>query len=195
MHAGALDEPCRLTSLPLPLARPQREEKKRAKKGLQTVNWGAHGILTEADRYNKADEFHAWLIGEKTINPETLSKAKEKEIFMQFMEVRLGVSLLLSMLPTNRRDDNLQLADPSFAALPRHLLLRAQDYNTCTLPHDKYYDIGKWEKQMAAVRMGETVEKSDAYDWRKDEECASAVLSLTRLLAPQSLPAERVSPG
>ncbi|TNY19832.1 hypothetical protein DMC30DRAFT_353275, partial [Rhodotorula diobovata] len=82
--------------------------------------------------YNKADEFHAWLIGEKMLNPETLSKAKEKEIFLQFME----------------------------------------DFNTCTLPHDKYYDIAKWEKEMAAVRMGETIDKSDTYDWRKDEESA-----------------------
>ncbi|BGP44434.1 hypothetical protein JCM10450v2_000247 [Rhodotorula kratochvilovae] len=114
--------------------RARREAKKLAKKGIKAVNWGAHGILTEADRYTKADEFSAWLIGEKMINIETLSKAKEKEIFLQFME----------------------------------------DYNTCTLPHDKYYDIAKYEKQMAAVRMGETVEKSDSYDFRKDEEAARA---------------------
>ncbi|KAK4332099.1 LOW QUALITY PROTEIN: Nucleic acid binding protein [Rhodotorula toruloides] len=114
--------------------RAKREEKKRAKAGLATVEWGKHGILTEADIYTKSDEFHAWLIGEKMLNPETLSKAKEKEIFKQFME----------------------------------------DYNTGTLPNEKYYDIKQYEQRMTAVRMGETVDKSDSYDFMKDLEAAKS---------------------
>lgn len=54
------------------------------------------------------------------INPETLSKAKEKEIFKTFMEA----------------------------------------FNTGTLPHDKFYDIPKYEKRMDSLRNGETVETS-----------------------------------
>ncbi|EGU13343.1 Glutathione transferase omega-1 [Rhodotorula toruloides ATCC 204091] len=86
------------------------------------------------DIYTKSDEFHAWLIGEKMLNPETLSKAKEKEIFKQFME----------------------------------------DYNTGTLPNEKYYDIKQYEQRMTAVRMGETVDKSDSYDFMKDLEAAKS---------------------
>ena len=65
----------------------QREAKRLAKKGV-VRDYGRYGILTEADIYTKADEFNAWLIQEKMLNPETLSKQKEKEIFKTFMEVR-----------------------------------------------------------------------------------------------------------
>ncbi|GJN92103.1 hypothetical protein Rhopal_005132-T1 [Rhodotorula paludigena] len=112
----------------------RREEKRRAKKGLKTVEWGKHGILTEADLYTKGDEFSAWLIGEKHINPGVISKQKEKEIFREFME----------------------------------------DYNTGTLPNEKYYDLKKYEQRMAAVRMGETVTRDDSYDFNKDLENARA---------------------
>ncbi|GAA5897040.1 hypothetical protein JCM5296_004278 [Sporobolomyces johnsonii] len=112
----------------------KREEKKRAKKGLPAVDWGRHGILTEADLYTKSDEFHAWLVSERMINPETLTKPKEKDLFKLFME----------------------------------------DFNTSTLPHEKYYDMRKYEKKMEAVRMGETVEKDDSYDFTRDLEAAKA---------------------
>ncbi|BGP12443.1 hypothetical protein JCM10213_006991 [Rhodosporidiobolus nylandii] len=112
----------------------RREQKKRAKKGLKTVEWGKHGILTEADIYAKPDEFHAWLIGEKMQNVELLSKAKEKDFFKEFME----------------------------------------DYNTGTLPHEKYYDMKKYETKMNAVRMGETLDNDDTYDFRKDMEAAAS---------------------
>lgn len=64
------------------------------------------------------------------INPETISKKKEKEIFATFVE----------------------------------------EYNTGTLPHDKYYDLTKYEARMTSVRMGETVSTSDVYDPNKDLE-------------------------
>ncbi|KEI37378.1 uncharacterized protein L969DRAFT_53362 [Mixia osmundae IAM 14324] len=46
----------------------------------------------------------------------------------------------------------------------------AEDYNTVTLPHEKYYNLEAYEKRMSAVRMGETVEDTSEYDFRKDEE-------------------------
>ncbi|GAA5908094.1 uncharacterized protein JCM6883_004114 [Sporobolomyces salmoneus] len=105
-----------------------REAKRLAKKGV-IKEFGKYGVLSEADIYTKADEFNAWLIQERMLNPETLSKQKEKEIFKTFME----------------------------------------DFNTCTLPHEKYYDMKKYETKMAAVRMGETVESTDGgYDFEKD---------------------------
>lgn len=45
-----------------------------------------------------------------------------------------------------------------------------EEYNTATLPHDKYYDLAKYEIRMSAIRMGESVEVSDAYDHNKDME-------------------------
>ncbi|GAA5955336.1 hypothetical protein JCM8115_001920 [Rhodotorula mucilaginosa] len=112
----------------------KREKKKRAKAGLAPVEWGKHGILTEADIYTKSDEFHAWMIGERMMNPETTTKAKEKELFKQFME----------------------------------------DFNTGTLPHEKYYDLKKHEMRMSAIKMGETVDTSDTYDFNRDLESARA---------------------
>lgn len=77
-------------------------QKALKKKGLEKIEWGKWGIISEpgpslpsaspgvrvdadpfraADIYTKDTEFRAWLIGERMINPETLSKAKEKDIF------------------------------------------------------------------------------------------------------------------
>ncbi|SCZ91285.1 BZ3500_MvSof-1268-A1-R1_Chr1-2g01308 [Microbotryum saponariae] len=81
----------------------KKDKKDRKKKGLATIEWGKHGILTETDIYQKDQEFRAWLVGERMLNPETMSKAKEKEIFKEFME----------------------------------------DFNTGTLPHEKYYNMDK----------------------------------------------------
>lgn len=108
----------------------KKERKERKKKGFAVVEWGKHGIIAETDIYTKDQEFRAWLVEEKMLNPETLSKAKEKEIFKSFME----------------------------------------EYNTGTLPHDKFYDVSKYEARMNAVRMGETVSNDDGYDPNKDLE-------------------------
>lgn len=78
-----------------------RLQKERKKKGLEKIEWGKWGILTAsgesfslpsacctslpfplADIYTKDTEFRSWLVGERMINPETLTKAKEKEIFL-----------------------------------------------------------------------------------------------------------------
>jgi hypothetical protein len=92
-------------------------QKLRKKKGLAVVEWGKHGIIQEngesslscqprhgltsfacfycSDIYTKDQEFRAWLVGERMMNPETLSKAKEKEIF----KVRLLPPSLLLLSP------------------------------------------------------------------------------------------------
>jgi hypothetical protein len=94
------------------------------------------------------------MIGERLANPATTTKAKEKELFKAFMEVRAAL-------------------DPSLL-VPMLTLSLHQDFNTGTLPHEKYYDLGKYEKKMSAVRMGETVEAEGGYDFNKDLECAPA---------------------
>lgn len=69
-----------------PLTCRHSSQKLRKKKGLSVVEWGKYGLIAENDIYSKDQEFRAWLVGEKMVNPETLSKAKEKEIFKTFME-------------------------------------------------------------------------------------------------------------
>jgi hypothetical protein len=92
----------------------QREAKRLAKKGIVKVEeFGKYGILTEADIYTKVDEFHAWLVQEKMVNPETLSKSKEKEIFKTFMEVRAIHSPSLST-PRSSRLRSLYLSPPCY---------------------------------------------------------------------------------
>lgn len=61
------------------------------------VEWGKHGLIGEQDIYTKDQEFRAWLVSEKMLNPETLSKAKSKEVFKTFMEeFNTGQSLCLA---------------------------------------------------------------------------------------------------
>lgn len=59
--------------------------KKRAKKksGHAVVEWGKHGILVDSDIYTKNEEFRSWLLEEKRINADSLSKPKLKDIFRQ----------------------------------------------------------------------------------------------------------------
>lgn len=41
-------------------------------------------------------------------------------------------------------------------------------FNTATLPHEKYYDLEKYERRQQAIRMGETVESNDMYNPNAD---------------------------
>jgi hypothetical protein len=43
------------------------------------------------------------------------------------------------------------------------------------LPHEKYYDLKKHEMRMSAIKMGETVDTSDTYDFNRDLECERAI--------------------
>ncbi|KZT31811.1 hypothetical protein SISSUDRAFT_994701 [Sistotremastrum suecicum HHB10207 ss-3] len=46
-----------------------------------------------------------------------------------------------------------------------------EDYNTATLPHEKYYDMSIYERRMALLRNGETLPYVDeTYDANKDFE-------------------------
>ncbi|KAG2229008.1 hypothetical protein INT48_008681 [Thamnidium elegans] len=46
-----------------------------------------------------------------------------------------------------------------------------EDYNTATMPHEKFYDLHKWDKRQEALRMGEKpVPTGDFFDFRNDEE-------------------------
>ncbi|KIK16329.1 hypothetical protein PISMIDRAFT_30907 [Pisolithus microcarpus 441] len=75
--------------------------------------------------YNKTQEFRTWLLEERKLNPEALSKDQERKEFQVFVE----------------------------------------DYNTATLPHEKYYHIEAYERRMTALRAGEFVPPADdGYD-------------------------------
>ncbi|KAL0569148.1 hypothetical protein V5O48_012822 [Marasmius crinis-equi] len=107
--------------------REKREKKKSKASGSGSgAHWGKYGIISEIDIFNKSPEFHTWLVEERKINPETISREQNKKEFARFVE----------------------------------------DYNTATLPHEKYYNMETYEKRMAALRAGEMVPASaeDTYD-------------------------------
>ncbi|KAI8595403.1 hypothetical protein EDD21DRAFT_42979 [Dissophora ornata] len=94
--------------------------------------YGTYGILTPADMWNKENEFQAWIMEVKHLNPETIPQNKMKEHFVGFME----------------------------------------DFNTVTMPHEKFYNLSKWEERQRAIRMGEPLpdEKRGEVDLMNDEE-------------------------
>ena len=45
------------------------------------------------------------------------------------------------------------------------------DYNTATMPHEKFYNLAKWETRQHAMRMGEKVpEDTSSINLMRDEE-------------------------
>jgi hypothetical protein len=83
------------------------QKSKKHKTAAVTSQWGTYGIISEAEwvnslrtasnpywfvtltrlsRGNKDPEFRAWLVEERTINPETLQRDKEKKEFLRFVE-------------------------------------------------------------------------------------------------------------
>jgi len=84
--------------------------------------------------YNMEEEFRAWLIEEKMINRETLTKDQERKLFASFVE----------------------------------------DYNTATLPHEKYYNMRNYETQMQQLRMGEHIPQTSTYDPNADLKAHTA---------------------
>nr|XP_019051188.1 hypothetical protein I302_01637 [Kwoniella bestiolae CBS 10118]OCF30118.1 hypothetical protein I302_01637 [Kwoniella bestiolae CBS 10118] len=127
--------------------RKRRKEKKKAKKDKKkrgtassTAKWGQYGIITEIDLPKKDSEFRAWLVEERTINPETISKDRTKKEFAIFVE----------------------------------------DYNTATLPHEKYYDMSKYELKMNLIRSGQTLpDESGGYDPLADMKAHSSSLRVS----------------
>ncbi|KAJ7647895.1 hypothetical protein FB45DRAFT_894711 [Roridomyces roridus] len=77
----------------------------------------------------QSQEFHTWLVEERKINPETISKDQNKKEFAKFME----------------------------------------DYNTATLPDEKYYNMESYNRRMSALRQGEFLPPpDDSYDPQAD---------------------------
>ncbi|KAK6906734.1 hypothetical protein I203_100721 [Kwoniella mangroviensis CBS 8507] len=127
--------------------RRRRKEKKREKKAKKdskrkgtassTAKWGQHGIISEIDLPKRDSEFRAWLVEERKINPETISKDRTKKEFAVFVE----------------------------------------DYNTATLPHEKYYDMSKYEFKMNMIRSGQTLpDETGGYDPLADMKAHSSSL-------------------
>lgn len=103
---------------------------------------GAVSKLTIISIFNKRTEFHAWLVEERKINPETLSKSQEKKEFVHFVE-----------------DFNTGM-----------YVFRSQSHEfkpilSATLPHEKFYDMAQYERRMDALRKGEYLPPAeDTYD-------------------------------
>ncbi|WVR08608.1 hypothetical protein IAU60_005663 [Kwoniella sp. DSM 27419] len=123
--------------------RRRRKEKKREKKARRekgtaasTAKWGQYGLISEADITKKDSEFRAWLVEERKINPETVSKDRTKKEFAVFIE----------------------------------------DYNTATLPHEKYYDMSRYELKMNMIRSGQTMAETGGYDPLADMRAHSSGL-------------------
>jgi hypothetical protein len=85
---------------------------KRKKSSAVTAQWGKFGIINETELrnhvsihatlanafvpslYNKEQEFRAWLVEERKINPETQSKENTRKEFTRFAEdYNTGLSL------------------------------------------------------------------------------------------------------
>lgn len=88
-----------------PVSRPILFLEQKKKTGAVTSQYGKYGIIDESEfsiftllparnssnrgpcsQYNKAEEFRAWLVEERKINPETQSHDNVKREFAQFME-------------------------------------------------------------------------------------------------------------
>ncbi|OCF45660.1 tRNA(His) guanylyltransferase [Kwoniella heveanensis CBS 569] len=114
-----------------------KKEKKRKGTAASTAKWGQYGIISETDIVSKDSEFRAWLVEERMINPETISKDRTKKEFAVFVE----------------------------------------DYNTATLPHEKYYDMAKYDIKMNMIRSGQTLpDESGGYDPFADMKAHSSGL-------------------
>ena len=98
--------------------------------------------------FTKAPEFSAWLVEERKINPETISKEQNKKEFAKYVEdYNTGTSLLHAILFLN-------LWYVPWIA---------------TLSHEKYYHIEAYERRMSALRQGEFVPPpDDSYDPQAD---------------------------
>ncbi|KAG2153388.1 hypothetical protein DEU56DRAFT_483290 [Suillus clintonianus] len=146
----------------------EREKRKKRKHGTASgAQWGKYGIISETDFYNKTQEFRTWLLEERKINPESISKDQERKEFAVFIE----------------------------------------DYNTATLPHEKYYHMEAYERRMTSLRAGEFVPPAeDSYDPEADLRAHSlrhkktpaeheSYLSKEELMELRKVQSERVEVG
>jgi len=145
----------------------EKKEKKKKKSAAASAQWGKHGIINESDLYSKIQEFRTWLLEERKINPEAISKDQEKKEFSKFVE----------------------------------------DFNTATLPHEKYYHMEAYERRMSALRSGEYLPPAeDSYDPAMDMKALStkhkkapveqdSYLSKEQLQALRKVQHERIEAG
>ncbi|KAG0208619.1 hypothetical protein BGX33_006142 [Mortierella sp. NVP41] len=56
--------------------------------------------------------------------------------------------------------------------MKEHFIGFMEDFNTVTMPHEKFYNLSKWEERQRAIRMGEPLpeEKQGAVNLMNDEE-------------------------
>jgi len=145
----------------------EKKEKKKKHGAGPTPHWGKYGIINEADQFMKTAEFQTWLVEERKVNPETISKEQNRKEFAKFIE----------------------------------------DYNTATLPHEKYYNIAAYEARMSAMRQGEFVPPpEDSYDPMADMKAHStrhkkapiereSYLSKEQLMELRKVQHERIEAG
>ncbi|KAJ7072857.1 hypothetical protein C8F01DRAFT_972688 [Mycena amicta] len=117
--------------------------------------------------FTKSEEFKTWILEERKLNPESISKDQNRKEFARFME----------------------------------------DYNTATLPDEKYYNMESYTRRMTALRRGELAPPpDDTYDPRADMKALSAsqkkkfveddsLLSRERLMELRKVQNERVQAG
>lgn len=145
------------------------------KKGAVTAQWGKFGIINESkcvlielsvdlpthvcSIHDKQAEFHTWLVEERVVNPETLSKDMTKKEFARYMEdFNTGAHALLTI--------QVKCVTATFLIV-------------ATLPHEKYYNMAQFENRMAHVRNGETITvPDDGYDPNADFAAHSSSLKV-----------------
>jgi hypothetical protein len=57
---------------------------KRSALSVYSFLW--HGLISGFSMFTKSQEFHTWLVEERKINPETISKDQSKKEFAKFVE-------------------------------------------------------------------------------------------------------------
>lgn len=108
-------------------------------------------LLLACSIFTKNQEFYTWLVEERKINPETVSKDQQKKEFSRFVEdYNTGTTYVTSYLY-------------------RLTLLKA------TLPHEKYYNMEAYESRMSALRQGEYLPPAnDSYDFQADMKAVTS---------------------
>lgn len=103
-------------------------------------------LVTYPSIFTRNHEFYTWLVEERKINPETITKDQQKKEFSRFVE--------------------------DFNTGMRFLYYFKQAISagrSATLPHEKYYNMEAYEKRMSALRQGEYLPPADdSYDPEAD---------------------------
>ena len=96
-------------------------------------SFGKYGIVRSGDFYKKEREFEFWLAEVKKMPSFSGAKWEQQELFKECVKRGAAVLPTLLLLPHRTPD------------APRPPLRYAEDFNTCSLPHKKYYNYGAWE--------------------------------------------------